>query len=455
MDHRIPKVGVAICIVLAIGALITFMFLNNRFEGPNPVAFLSHPYELTARFKDNKTLPTKQAVLYRGIQVGKVSRVKWDRSSHDSVVTLTMNKGFTLYRDAVIRIGYRSLLGDPYLAVDSRGSPSAPALKSGDVVPHTTTTVDFDEALSFLDSEGREHVKSLIKTVADGTAAPGNGERLNGTLGGASRTISELGTLTSTLHGQEKQIATLVRTASTVLSTIGDREKSIRTIIGAGRTTLDALASNTSSLEQGVEALPRLLRYGRSSLAELRPLLSDARPIFAKLRGVAPDLAAALDPKARYPLTESLANLITIAKGLGPLNKQAVPVLGKLRKLLVQLKPLVEAASPGARNLVPALDYLTPRSKAIATGYALLAASLNHTDANGHYILLGANLDPTETADTPISTDCTGAPALLGYCNNAYPGPDDALNPQPYRPPYPKIVPCTVPPRSTPKAPCK
>jgi phospholipid/cholesterol/gamma-HCH transport system substrate-binding protein len=444
VDHRIPKVGVVISVVLAIGALITFLFLNNKFQGPNPVGFLGNPYELTARFKDNKTLPTKQAVLYKGVSVGTVTGVRWDKAHLESIVKFKLDKAFRLHRDAVIRIGYRSLLGDPYLAVDNRGSSNEPELKTGDEVQHTETTVDFDEALSFLDAEGRRHVKSLIRNVAEGTAAPGNGERLNGTLGGLSRTVSELYTLTSTVKGQEGQISDLVRSASTVLTTIGEREQSIRTIIGAGRRTLDGLAANTSSLEQGVGELPGILDSGRTALVELRPLLTEATPVFSKLSAVAPPLAAALSPNAPHPLKSSIGNLVAIIRGLAPLNKVARPVLTRLKVLLDELVPVVKGAAPGARNLVPALAYLTPRAKAIATGYAVLAAALTHTDSAGHYALLGFNIDPGESLDTPVNAS-----------RNAYPGPDDALNPQPFTGSYPHIVPCTVPPRSTPREPCK
>lgn len=444
MDHRIPRVGVVISVVLAMGALVTFIFLNGRFQGPNPVGFLSNPYELTARFKDNKTLPTKQAVLFHGINVGKVTGVKWDAARRESVVTFTLDKDFVLRRDAVIRIGYRSLLGDPYLAVDSRGTKAQPELKTGDEVPHTETTVDFDEALSFLDEEGRRHVKSLIRTVADGTVAPGNGERLNGTLGGVSRTVDELHTLTKTVRGQEDQIATLVRSAGTVLTTIGDREASIRTIVGSGRQTLGALASNTRSLEEGIDELPRLLASGRASLDRLQPLLLDARPVFAKLRAVAPSLSRALDPDAPRPLNRAVGDLVAIIRGLEPLNVQAVPVLKRLRTLLGELDDVVRAGAPGARNLVPALDYLTPRSKSIATGYALLAAALKHTDGGGRYARVGLGLDLPQSIDTAE----TGG-------HNAYPGPNDALDPKPFSGSYPRIVPCTVPSRSTPKEPCK
>ena len=459
MDHRIPKVGVVISVVLAIGALITFIYLNNKFEGPNPVGFLSHPYQLTARFKDNKTLPTKQAVLYHGVEVGTVTGVSWDKAARESVVKFTLNGGFTLRKDAIIRIGYRSLLGDPYLAVDSRGSAGQPVLKSGDQVAHTATTVDFDQALSFLDAEGRRHVKSLIKTVADATTAPGNGERLNGTLAGASGTLSQLHTLTSTLHGQEGQISDLVSSASTVLTTLGNREQSIRTIVSAGRSTLGALGSNTQSLEQGIAELPPLLSSGRAALAELRPLLLEARPVFAKLRAVAPDVAAVLSPNATPALGSVLNDLVGVIKGLAPLNKQAQPVLRKLKVLLDELVPVVKAGAPGGRNLVPALNYLTPRSKAIASGYALLAAALKHSDSQGHYALAGFHLDPLDELDNPASGNCNPATQNnapnVGYCFNPYPGPDDSLNPQPFAGNYPRIVPCVVPPRNTPTEPCK
>lgn len=442
MDHRIPRVGVVISIVLAIGALITFVYLNNRFQGPNPVGFLADPYELTARFKDNKTLPTKQPVLYKGIEVGTITGVEWDAPRRESIVTFSLADNFRLRRDAVIRIGARSLLGDPYLAVDSRGSEDRPELKSGDEVAQTETTVDFDEALSFLDEEGRRHVKSLIRTVADGTARPGNGERLNATLTGVSRTVSELRTLTGTLRGQEQQIADLVASAGTVLTTIGDREQSIRTIVSSGRTTLDALASNTGALERGMDELPLLLDSATGSLAEVRPLLSEIQPAFTKLRAVAPSLAAALDPQAPAPLGESVEHVIAIARGLGPLSRQAEPVLSDLKALLDDLVAVVRAGGPGARNLLPALTYLTPRAGAVATGYSLLAATLSATDASGNYARLALSLDGQ--SDPPPRGG-----------RNAYPGPNDALDPQPFQPPYPRIVPCNVPPRTTPTAPCR
>lgn len=456
MDHRIPRTGALISVGLAVLALITFLFLNNKFEGPDATGFLRNPYQLTAEFENSKKLPTKQPVLYKGISIGRVNKVAWDAENQVADVTFTLDD-FTVHEDAVLQIGERSLLGDPYLNLISRGSEDAPELKSGDEVENTKSSVNFDEALSFLDEEGREHVKSLIETVGDGTARPGNGERLNGTIGGVGRTVRELNALTQSLKGQEEQIAGLVTGASTVLSTIAEREEQVRTIVGSGRQTLDALASNTASLDQAMTELPPLLESGQRSLAEAQPLIRETRPLIEDIQALAPDLAIALSEDQPYSLGEIARELVGTVEGLTPLRVRGVPVLRELNGLLENLQPLVLAIAPGARNLVPALSYLTPRVNSIAGLYALVGANAEGEDATGHYLRAGFSFAPGEAADLPEDEGCTqeNVPMAPAYCANAYPEPNDALDPQPFESPYPRIVPCKVPPRKTPKQPCE
>jgi phospholipid/cholesterol/gamma-HCH transport system substrate-binding protein len=456
MDHRVPKTGALISVGLAVLALITFLFLNSKFEGPDPTALLRSPYELTARFENSKKLPTKQPVLYKGISVGRVNEVSWDPDAQEAVVTFTLDE-LELHQDAKLEIGERSLLGDPYLNLVSRGSEGTPMLESGDEVTETETSVNFDEALAFLDEEGREHVRSLIETVGRGAAPAGNGERLNGTIGGLSRTIEELDEVTRAVRGQEEQIASLVSGASTVLQTIGDREEQVRTIVGSGRSTLDALASNTASLDQALAELPALLETGQRTLAEAEPLMREARPLVGDLRALAPDLTLALSDDQPHSVGDLTRELVEIVEGLGPLRKRGVPVLRELNALLNELQPLVLAIAPGARNLVPALSYLTPRVNAIAGLYALVAANAENVDSKGHYLRAGFTLAPGELADLPNDVGCTqaGVPLSLTFCSNAYPKPNDALDPQPFDGSYPRIVPCDPPPRTRPKDPCE
>ena len=112
-----------------------------------------------------------------------------------------------------------------------------------------------------------------------------------------------------------------------------------------------------------------------------------------------------------------------------------------------------------ARNLVPVLAYLTPRVDAISGLYALLAAATKGRDERSHYLRVGLTIDPAEQEDSPQPANCDPATQNQepnqGYCTNAYPGPGDALNPQPFAPPYPRIVPCTAPSRETPERSCR
>jgi virulence factor Mce-like protein len=448
-----------VSILLAILALITFLFLNSRFEGPDPLRALGSPFELTAKFENTKKLPTKQPVLYKGISIGRVNRVDWDPVEQVSVVTFTLDDDFEIREGAVLQIGERSLLGDPYLNLLSRGSEGGRQLVAGDEVVNTEPSVNFDEALDFLDEEARAKLRSLIHNVAEGAAPAGNAESLNGTVGGVSRTIRELNDLTGSLHDQEEHIAGLVSSAGTVLSEIGSREDAVRTIVGSGRVTLDALAANEDSLRRGIRELPLVLASGRRSLEQAQPLLTDARPLAAKVRKLAPDVRRAFAGSGQKSATGVVKNLTAVVKGLPALRRQAEPVLGKAAPMLNDLVNLVLFAGPTARVLTPALDYLTPRVEAISALYAIMAAATKDSDDIGHFLRVGFELDLAETTDNPQKANCDpktqNKPPNQGFCRNAYPGPGDSLDPQPFESPYPRILPCTVPARDNPTKPCK
>jgi virulence factor Mce-like protein len=459
VDHRVPRVGIVISILLAIAGLITFLFLNSRFEGPDPTRVLRSPFELTARFVDTKKLPTKQPVLYKGIPIGRVNQVTWDPENRESVVRFTLDDGFEIHDDAVLQIGERSLLGDPYLNLLSRGSDRTAQLQAGDEVVQTRPAVDFDEALDFLDPKGRRALSSLIHNVARGVAPPGNGERLNGTFGGVSRTLTELNTLTATLHGQEDHIAGLVSGASTVLTEIGSREDAVRSIVSSGRTTLDTIAANSRALDDALVALPKLIKAGDEALAAAEPVVTHAQPLAADLSDVSPDLRRAFKGTGGSSFGGIVKNLNAVVGDLPALRRKAEPVLGRAAPMLRNLEDLVVFAGPTARLLSPALDYLVPRVNGISGLYALVAAATKGKDKVGHYARVGATLDPGELFDSPETANCNpktqGDNPNQGFCENAYPGPDDGLDPQPFDGPYPKIKPCQVPSRDNPTKPCK
>jgi hypothetical protein len=60
MDHRVPRVGLALALVCSVLAIVSFIALNEAFEGPSPTSAIGgNPYELKASFADSEGLPTK------------------------------------------------------------------------------------------------------------------------------------------------------------------------------------------------------------------------------------------------------------------------------------------------------------------------------------------------------------------------------------------------------------
>jgi len=430
MDHRIPRVGLVVSIVCAVLGVLTFLYLNQAFEGPSPTSLISNPYHLEATFKDTEVLQTKQAVLVRGLDVGKVTDVQFNRDSSDATVTFTIDTGAVpVYRDASVFVGERTILGDPYLNLDP-GTATAGAAQSGDEI-QGKPSVNFDQALSFLDAKGRRHVKSLLRTLSEAAKVPDSGEKLNATVYELTRTVHQARELTSALRGQESNLAGLVRDSSVVLHELGSREQSLRTITAAGRSTLDALAAHTGSVEQGLAEVPGLLASGTHALRTARPLFREAGPLVDKLNRAAPDLKPVLAQLPR--LSADTVDVVSHLAG--------VPTLKKTLRIVKIIGPLVPKLEAATRNLVPQLQYTAPRANGIASFFANMAGVTAHGDSSGKWARFYIGTEPGELNDNPTPANCgPGQTPTTGVCHNAYTKPGDAAHNKPYVPgSYPRL----------------
>ena len=428
MDHRIPKVRLVVGIVCGVLALITFIYLNLAFEGPSVLRSLGGDrHEYVATFEDTEVLPTKQPVLLRGLEVGKVRAVEFNEDDSTATVEFTINDEFVpIYRDATAFIGERTILGDPYMSLDP-GTEAAGELDDdgGEVAGHQS--VDFDEALDFLDGEGRKHTRGILDELRVATRWDRGAEQLNQTAGSIARTITELRYLTRALRGQEDEIAGLVGDASIVLDVLGSRESTLRTLVGSARTTLDALAANTASLSEGLAQAPPLLDEGRRALAAVRPLIADAAPLVRELERAAPELSPIL---AELPsLTADTVEIVSELSG--------IPTLRKLLEVVTLIGPSVPKIEGAARNLVASLDYTAERRSGIAAFFANLADAGGHGDANGHWLRVAAVFENGLSTDTRTPATCLpedDVAANSGLCSNAYPGPGDGFDNEPFEP---------------------
>jgi phospholipid/cholesterol/gamma-HCH transport system substrate-binding protein len=416
VDHRIPKVGLIVSLICAAFAALTFVFLNEAFEGPSVTSTITGDgYTLSAEFEDTEILPTKQPVLMRGLKVGKVKDVEYNKESATATVEFQVDDEYApVYRDATVAVGERTVLGDPYLKL-IQGTEAAGEMGAGGEL-EAMDSVDFDEALDFLDAEGRRHVKSILDELDSATRNDEGATDLNNTVGGLTRTVGELRELVEALEGQEDDLAGIVSDNAIVLDELGSREQAIRTIVASGRSTLDALAANTESLDAGLAEVPGVLSSARQALAESQPLLEEVRPVIADLREAAPELSAVL-----ADLPGVVADTIEV---VGKLS--GVPTMRELLEVVQLVGPSVPGIEAAARNLVPLLRYTSQRADGIGAFFANLRGSGHSGDSDGNWLRTAVAFDPNLASDLP-STTC---PTTL--CFNAFTQPGDAADPQPY-----------------------
>lgn len=441
MDHRVPKVGLVLSLVCTALAILTFVVLNQAFEGPNPVgAIQGEDYHLTATFDDIEALPTKQPVLVRGVPVGKTTDVTYNPDDATATVTFTIDEDELegVYEDATVTIGERTLLGDAYLNLNP-GTRGGRELDSGERVA-ARPSVDFDEALDFLDKKGRRHLSSTLQTLGEATRSPRSGADFGGTVEELSRAVGELRTLTDTLHGQEAPLAEIVSNTSVVVDELGSREDALRRIVGSGRAALEALNTNTESLERGIAALPGVLAAGTEALDLAQPLIAEARPLVREVREAAPDLAPALADVG--PLAGDTIESVKDLSGL--------PTLRKVLRVVLLAGPAVPGLEDSVRNLVPLLRYAAPRANGIVSFFSNMAGVTAHGDSDGAWARFGIIFEPGQLLDLRTPSVCRpedDLPVNLGVCHNAYPQPNDALDNEPYEPgSYERLKPYKVPP---------
>jgi phospholipid/cholesterol/gamma-HCH transport system substrate-binding protein len=418
---RISRIGaLGLLAFVAISAAM-FLLLSARIGGPgfNPAP----AYTLRATFADAEGLSQGSDVLVHGFKVGEVKSASTRGAVTDVVVALD-SADLPLHADASLSVGEKTPLGEAF--GDLRLGRTGPRPPSGARVK-ARSSVEIDEALSLLDPAGRRSLVGVTKTLGEGASSPATALRVRATLDGLTGTVHSLHSLTSTLHGQERDIATAVGSSRVVLGELGRHDAAIRSIVRDGRVALGAVAAERGSLRATMRALPPLLSDARVTLSEAHPLLGEALPVAAALRRAAPPLTAAL--KELPPVLRSARVLVA----RGPrLERDARPTLAAARAVLPVAEPAVRLLGPALANAVPMMRFLAPRANTTAAWFTNTADLGSNGDAKGKWARFFLFTDQATASGVPA-----GAPA-----GNTYTKPDDAAHNDPYHPgDFPRLMP--------------
>src|ERR1051325_4925270 len=149
--RRGQKKGIAPWVAGLIFILVVGVFTFEVFTHANP---FSHPYELKGTFANATNVRTNSPVRIAGVEVGKVTKV--EAAGPDSTAaTITMeiqDRGLPIHKDAYLKLRPRIFLEGNFFVDLQPGSPSAPVLDDGAMVPanQTDAPVQFNDLLAAL-----------------------------------------------------------------------------------------------------------------------------------------------------------------------------------------------------------------------------------------------------------------------------------------------------------------
>src|SRR3954468_4318121 len=329
-------------IALAVTAVVVYF----SFHQVDP---FSDPYELNAVFDNASNLQPRSPVRVAGIEVGKVTRVEHYGDSGAARVTMEIDKGgLPIHRDAHLKIRPRIFLEGNFFVDLQPGSPSAPALDDGAVVPanQTDAPVQFNDLLAALQSDTRSDLQTLLQEYSKGLE--GSGAR------GFNRSIrywegayrdSALAN-DAALGTEPHDLSRLVRGQGRTFGALSRDERALGDLVTSFDVTAAAFAREDDSL--------------RATMPALRALLVTGTPALQSVDGALPSVRA------------FSRDALPAAQTSGPAIDASLPFVRQSRALLS--RPELRGLAADLRPTVPALVRLNEGSRGLFREQGLLSS---------------------------------------------------------------------------------
>jgi phospholipid/cholesterol/gamma-HCH transport system substrate-binding protein len=263
------QVGLIAIVLVVIGFYLAFT---------KTIPFAGHGYQLKAVISDAQTLRVKSPVRISGVNVGEVSDVQHLVDSNGegkdaAVVTMDLeDSALPVRQDATLQLRPRLFL-EGNLFVDLHpGSPGAPELHSGAVIPEdqTSVSVQFDQVLTSLQAPVRTDLQIFLKEFGDALIKYGGAQGFQESFRTSAPAYRSTAQVNEALLGRQPgDLAGFVHNLDTVVKELDSNETALQGLITNFRVFTGAFASERASLSQAIIELPKLLAVGRPALFKL------------------------------------------------------------------------------------------------------------------------------------------------------------------------------------------
>jgi virulence factor Mce-like protein len=328
------------------GAILIVVLVVGTYLGFTKSIPFRHHFTIQAAFRSLNNIKKNSPVRIAGVNVGKVTGVHFMGSNEQgAIVSMRIdNTGLPIHRDATLTVRPRIFLEGNFFVDLHPGSPSAPVVRDGDMIPiqQTSAPVQLDQVLSVLHTSTRQDLQRLLQELSTGFAGQG-GAGLNRSIpfwGPAYKgsAIVNDATLGTTPHDLSNYIAS----SGAVAQALDRDPAALKGLVTDFNTTANALAVQNIALGRAIAELPRTLRTAQPALAALNASFPPLRRLIRDLRPAVRSSGPALD--AGIPFAKQVRGLVsapelrglvhdlrTTAPALTQLNLQSVPLYQQVR----------------------------------------------------------------------------------------------------------------------------
>jgi virulence factor Mce-like protein len=331
--------------VLLIVVLVVGLYFG--FTKRNPLA---HRYTVTAVVKTSNLLGKNSPVRIAGVNVGKVVGSGRYRHSDYAEIRMELNDdGRPIRKDATLKIRPRLFLEGNFYVDLQPGTPDAPEMPNGGVIPvsRTAVPVQLDQVLATLQTDTRKALQQTIQGLGDGFGSTPTaeedasqdprvqgvtgGQALNRTLESSPAALRDSATVLESLRGRQKgDLSKAIEGLGDVTSALAENEGSLRGLVRNFDTTVTATADNASALTQAVRGLATTATTAKSTFALLNTALPATRTFARDTTAAMEELPATID--AARPWLRQARPLLSDAE-LGGLLDDLQPTLTNTARL--------------------------------------------------------------------------------------------------------------------------
>jgi phospholipid/cholesterol/gamma-HCH transport system substrate-binding protein len=436
IEHRGAKITGLLAFVLICVAIFVYFYIAAGGH-----IRLHRPFYANARVPTAFQLTQNGDIRSAGVKVGVISKITsvGDEGKVEFEIT---KKDFPVYKDAVVEVRTKTLVGENYLDV-LPGSPAAGKLPKGGTLPvqQATEAVQLDQILDSLGPQTRQRVKENLDALGPGL--DGRGEDLNRIWAATKPTAKDGGTVLRVLASQKRELAALVANTGEVMQAFGDRSQQVQTLARQAKTSAVAASSRDGELRAAIREIGPTLTQAKTSVRRLADFSTRSTPVVDDLADVSTDLRPIL-----ADLQPAVAATRALFRSLPATLRAANPLLTELTPFSKQLTPAIGSLDRFLRQVGPAVDYLNPYADEIGSMFANNGAVFATKDAVGnkgrvHAILSTNSIAAFNEDQRKLLDGLMRAGAAEVYNSerlNPYPKPGDITSPTDGDGTYPRVT---------------